>query len=324
MTLNDNSPDIQRTRRLMAIGLLVQAALVGIWWWRLLVDGKTIDWFQPSSFPDQALLSFWLADAALIVLGSVITAWATVTSRPLAAPGLWVLVGGTTYAALFCLGSSLISGEAWLATTLMVAQAGFNLVLATMFGHHDSPQLSRVSRKTRSAALAWTALQAALFWVFFLVLVPLATREIASRMEWPMFTLPGQVVIGGLLFGVASLLGLWSGWTMALVGLGTPLPTSSAPLLVIAGPYRWVRNPMAVAGIWQGLAIGLAWGDGLMLAVSLGGGLLWHLLVRPWEEQELSQRFGQDYDSYRAQVGLWWPRWRAIPARGGVPGHFPD
>jgi protein-S-isoprenylcysteine O-methyltransferase Ste14 len=26
--------------------------------------------------------------------------------------------------------------------------------------------------------------------------------------------------------------------------------------LVIAGPYRYVRNPMAVAGILQGIAVG--------------------------------------------------------------------
>ena len=27
--------------------------------------------------------------------------------------------------------------------------------------------------------------------------------------------------------------------------------------LVIAGPYRWIRNPMAVAGIVQGVAVGI-------------------------------------------------------------------
>ena len=292
----------------MAAGLLLQGLLVGLWWWQLLSIRSSIDWFQPSILPDQSLLSFWLADSLLLVLGSVITAWAILSDRRVAIPGLWILVGGSTYGALYCLGSSLISDQAWLATTLMFAMAAFNVILATMFGSDGQPQLTRVSPKTRSAALAWTFFQAALFWFFFLVLLPLASLEVGERLEWSRDWFPGQQWLGVGLLIVFSVIGVWSGWTMAIAGHGTPLPTSAAPRLVIAGPYRWVRNPMAVAGIGQGLAVGLAIGSGLMIGICVVGAVLWHVLVRPWEETDLESRFDDAYRNYRQNVGLWCPR----------------
>ena len=77
--------------------------------------------------------------------------------------------------------------------------------------------------------------------------------------------------------------------------------------LVIAGPYRRVRNPMAVAGVAQGVAVGLLGTSWLVIVYALAGGVLWHLLVRPLEEQDLASRFGADYQRYRSTVRCWVP-----------------
>ena len=100
--------------------------------------------------------------------------------------------------------------------------------------------------------------------------------------------------------------------TMAVVGRGTPLPTDCPRHLVVAGPYRWVRNPMAVAGLTQGLAVGLGLGSWWMPVAVLAGGLLWNYAVRPVEEEHLEQLFGDQYREYRAQVNCWWPRCSAL------------
>ena len=58
-----------------------------------------------------------------------------------------------------------------------------------------------------------------------------------------------------VLFVVFSSIGVWSAVVMSRIGKGTPLPLDHASDLVVVGPYKYVRNPMAVSGIGQGLAV---------------------------------------------------------------------
>lgn len=173
------------------------------------------------------------------------------------------------------------------------------------------PWLSRVARP---APVAWnvlkTAVQATVFWAVLLVGVPLAVRSAAVALGvedagWP----PAPViVVGVLLFTAASVLNLAAAHALAVHGEGTPLPVDATRRLVVRGPYRRVRNPMAVAGIAQGVAVGLVLGSWTVVAYALAGALVWHVLVRPWEEADLRARFGDEFERYRRTVGLWLPR----------------
>jgi len=113
---------------------------------------------------------------------------------------------------------------------------------------------------------------------------------------------------GAILFALGGSLGLASGLVMAVRGRGTPLPADCARELVVAGPYRYIRNPMAVAGLTQGVAVGVFLGSPAVIAFALLGGPVWHLFVRPWEEADLERRFGEPYRRYRAAVRCWLPR----------------
>lgn len=104
-----------------------------------------------------------------------------------------------------------------------------------------------------------------------------------------------------------SMGGLWSCVTMALRGRGTPLPAETARELVVAGPYRWVRNPMALAGAAQTAGVGLWTGSWVVIALAAAGGVVWNALIRPVEEADLAARFGPAYDSYRREVRCWIP-----------------
>ena len=118
---------------------------------------------------------------------------------------------------------------------------------------------------------------------------------------------PAVHIAGGVLLVVATALGVWSAVSMSVDGEGTPLPSQMARRLVITGPYRYVRNPMAVAGIAQGVAVGMLLGSWMVVAYSLVGSLLWNTLVRPLEEADLEQRFGAEFVAYRDRVTCWIP-----------------
>ncbi len=106
---------------------------------------------------------------------------------------------------------------------------------------------------------------------------------------------------------------LGSALHLAVVGGGTPLPIDTARELVVRGAYAHVRNPIASLGIAQGLCLGVGLGSPGIVAYALAGGVVWHTFVRPIEEADLLERFGDAYARYREAVPLWWwrvRRWR--------------
>ena len=113
--------------------------------------------------------------------------------------------------------------------------------------------------------------------------------------------------IGAVLFLLASAINVWAGYTMSQLGKGTPLPLDCPNQLVVQGPYRYVRNPMAIGGISQGIAVGIILGSGLVVIYALSGAFIWHIFVRPHEELDLLDRFGNEYKVYRQTVRNWLP-----------------
>lgn len=154
--------------------------------------------------------------------------------------------------------------------------------------------------------VAKTGAQTAVFWSLLLWVVPIWIAGQEGQLGVPTFEVAAW--IGAALLTLSSLGGLWSGWTMATAGRGTPLPLDTARNLVATGPYAWVRNPMAVTGLSQGIGVALLLGSWGSVAYVVAGGLLWQLFVRPIEEAELAERFGDEYAVYHRSVPLWLPR----------------
>lgn len=158
-----------------------------------------------------------------------------------------------------------------------------------------------------------TLVQTIVMWGTFLGLMPWCLVLLERWIGLPNFTSTWQVPVGLSGFALCGSLGLWSGFSMAWHGDGTPLPTATARKLVVVGPYRWVRNPMAIAGLGQGTAVGIALGSWSVMLGVVVGLLVWQVWVRPAEETDLEARFGDDYRHYRATVGCWWPSRRFQP-----------
>ena len=82
-------------------------------------------------------------------------------------------------------------------------------------------------------------------------------------------------------------------------------PTLPTTALVVAGPYRWSRNPLylAMISVYVGLAIAALSSWALLLTVPLILLLNYGVIIR--EEAYLERKFGADYRAYRARVRRW-------------------
>jgi protein-S-isoprenylcysteine O-methyltransferase Ste14 len=94
----------------------------------------------------------------------------------------------------------------------------------------------------------------------------------------------------------------------ATVGEGTPAPWDPPRKLVVRGPYRYMRNPMATGGALILLSEAIFLGS-----IPLAGWILVVLVanatyIRLFEEPALARRFGDEYLVYKRNVPRWIPR----------------
>lgn len=272
---------------------LLQAILVVIWWLGLVASEPFFAVFQFPGISPIAFRSFLLPDLLLIAGLSV---WRSIQDRKSLE---WLVLGAFSYATFYCWNATWLTGGGWLSTITMTFGLGYNLFLCfAVYSFRESVSPSRWWNGSK------TLLQLIGIWGLTLVIIP-AGVQLSLGQE----LVPGQYAgLAVVLLGCFSALGVWSAAIMVWFGEGTPLPLDQPRQLVIRGPYRWVRNPMAIAGIGQGLSVALLLGSWPLVFYSLLGALVWQVAVRPMEEKNLSERFGDQYRVYREGVRCWWPR----------------
>ena len=281
-------------------------ALAGAGWW---IGVFTSDTVRFSTLGELPILPVAVLDIPLFVIGSGLVSlgvrwalWITVPWTAIVAIGMALYSTTTTLAGWGALLMVLAAGASTAAAVVLVCGRAPVELLATgpfAFRRADPSGTTRL--------LARTGLQTLFFWSTFLVVIPVFVAFIETR--WLLrLDLPFAVhASGGVLLLAATALGVWSAISMTVHGQGTPLPSQMARRLVVTGPYRLVRNPMAVAGIAQGVAVGLLFGSWMVVAYSLSGSVLWNTVVRPLEEQDLEERFGAEFVDYRSRVSCWVP-----------------
>ncbi|MFT2707918.1 methyltransferase family protein [Clavibacter zhangzhiyongii] len=289
-------------------------ALGGAAWW---VAVPTIPAVRIATLGSLDPLPVALLDVPLFVVGSALAAagirWAAVVAAS------WTLLVAVALA-----GYATVTTEAGIGVVIMAVAALGSLVACALLLLGRLPtrwaligpfaaRPADADAATSRHVLA-TAGQIVVFWGFFLLVVPLAIRWLELRWRVAVPLPAAALPVGVVVLVLASALGIWSAAAMSTRGGGTPLPAATATRLVIAGPYRFVRNPMALAGVTQAAAVGLMLGSWLVVAYAVIGSSLWNHIVRPGEEADLEARFGDPFRRYRAAVRCWVPTFPGVEA----------
>jgi protein-S-isoprenylcysteine O-methyltransferase Ste14 len=120
-------------------------------------------------------------------------------------------------------------------------------------------------------------------------------------------------VLGGLLAAAGLAVLLHAFVAFVVQGGGTPAPVAPTRRLVVAGAYRYVRNPMYLAVIALIVGQGLLLGRPVLFAYAAAFWAVVAAFVHGYEEPTLTRSFGDEYERYREAVPAWKPRrtpWR--------------
>lgn len=307
MTIETAKPRLA-SARLWGRAYFAVQALAGAAWW---VAVFTVPVVREATLGSLNAPLVALLDIPLFVVASAVaaTGW-----RPAAI----IATAWTALVAVALAAYATLTGEAGWGVIIMLAASGASIIALSlmMLGRVPTELLTRGPFAFRQAAdtapvsrhVLGTFGQLVVFWGLFLLVFPLIIAALESRWGFAIEFAPAVRVAGIAVLVGASALGVWSAITMSTVGRGTPLPGAMPNALVIAGPYRFVRNPMAVAGIAQGIAVGLMLSSWFVVAYAVIGSFIWNYAVRPLEEADLESRFGDEFRRYRNAVRCWMPR----------------
>lgn len=151
-----------------------------------------------------------------------------------------------------------------------------------------------------------------LYGIFFLglLVVYLPYFQVLRLDEYVSSLVTPWLEYGGIgLFVLGAALVFAAAYYLVRRGEGTPAPFDAPKKFVLAGPYRYVRNPMMM-GLFAIIFGEAMWfhSPGIFLYGLLIVGLV-RILVTYVEEPGLEKRFGEEYLAYKKAVPPWFPKW---------------
>lgn len=300
---------MEKVRIWASVYFVLQGAGVIGWWLLLLIVPDSRLLFVLEGNRETSLMSFWLADLVLIAMGSFAAAFLISRQNKYAGAAVWMVTGAVSYATFYTFAFVMTTDRGWLGVVLMFPATIWSGTFATALTVRGD-----MFRPARTASkryiLGKTLAQIFVIWTLILGVIPYLITLLEDKLGVSRFEFAYQRPLALVLLVLLSGAGIWSAAVMSRRGNGTPLPLDHARDLVVSGPYAFVRNPMAVTGIGQGLAVALFFGSPLVAVYALMGSAIWQLIFRPLEEEDLAARFGQAYNDYRGSVKCWFPRIR--------------
>src|SRR5262245_56192944 len=204
------------TRELTAPYFVLQSLLVSLWWLLMWLHPPSRLIFLPPGGADILLPAFLIPDFVLIVAGGLIAGALCRRKSESAGVMLWIVVGALSYETLFCLALSFFTNSTWISVAIMSAATFMSIGMALVYT--APPQA--LFRQARPASPLWnlakTLAQGAVFWSFFLLVLPALIIKVEDEIGVPRFYFSGQREGAAAMLGLLSLLGLWGGITISL------------------------------------------------------------------------------------------------------------
>ncbi|RED51123.1 methyltransferase family protein [Cohnella lupini] len=124
------------------------------------------------------------------------------------------------------------------------------------------------------------------------------------------FELNYKSVLGGLITVIGLVILVSTIRTFILIGKGTLAPWSPTSNLIIGGIYGYIRNPMISGVLFILIGEGLIFNSIGLIIWSLIFFIINHIYFIVSEEPGLHKRFGNEYQTYKANVPRWIPRFK--------------
>jgi protein-S-isoprenylcysteine O-methyltransferase Ste14 len=138
----------------------------------------------------------------------------------------------------------------------------------------------------------------------------LAYVVLPGSVQWAALALPVELRWSGLLLGLSTLpLFVWAHRVLG-TNFSFLLRIREGHGLVTGGPYGWIRHPIYLVAVTQGLAYFVISANALLALAWLGGVILLIAYRIPREEAGLIERFGKEYRDYMDRTGRLIPRMR--------------
>jgi protein-S-isoprenylcysteine O-methyltransferase Ste14 len=144
--------------------------------------------------------------------------------------------------------------------------------------------------------------------IWVILLPALVVRDATGGLTPPWRPIP-LVLLGAVLAAV----GVWLVWSavVRLEAAGVaPFGVHPGPELITDGLYGRVRNPMDLGNTLLSVAPLAAVDVASMWIVPLAAFTYYLIGQEPLEHHYLRQRFGSEWEDYRASVPVWTPLWR--------------
>lgn len=141
----------------------------------------------------------------------------------------------------------------------------------------------------------------------FLWFTPLAYIVNPQWLAWSRMGWPDAVRWLGVAAGLACAGAIY--WLFSSIGTGitATAATRANHVLSTRGPYRWIRHPLYTFGASWFVSLGViadSWAIAMLGALAFVG----MALRTPREEAQLVEKFGDEYRTYMARTGRFFPR----------------
>ncbi|MHA2027163.1 MAG: methyltransferase family protein [Candidatus Thorarchaeota archaeon] len=150
--------------------------------------------------------------------------------------------------------------------------------------------------------------------VTYILISPIYIFNIDGQILVDIFTFPVDIIpqpynlVGLLLIPIGMLLIIWANYALlhiGKIGLRNREPMQKPSNLVLAGPYRFSRNPLYLGALVSLLGLVIVWSSVVIAFLMILVYIIFRYLFIKREELILEEEFGDQYREFKKRVGRW-------------------